>query len=111
LPCNCDCAAAAAGSVLSAIARNKVAHAGNASPLKKIHAVTIRSVLLFAALAGFGAGAHATEYPDRPIQLIVPYAAGGATDTDFTVQGKPAERALKCAWTRKCVLTESSFPQ
>jgi hypothetical protein len=36
--------------------------------------------------------------------------AGGATDTDFTVQAKPAERVLKCAWTRKCVLTESSFP-
>jgi tripartite-type tricarboxylate transporter receptor subunit TctC len=49
--------------------------------LKKIHAVTIRSVLLFAALAGLGAAAHATEYPDRSIQLIVPYAAGGATDT------------------------------
>jgi hypothetical protein len=37
--------------------------------------------------------------------------AGGLSDTDFTVQGKPAERVLKCAWTRKCVLTESSFPQ
>jgi hypothetical protein len=29
-------------------------------------------------------------------------AAGGLTDTDFTVQGKPAERALMCAWTRSC---------
>jgi hypothetical protein len=28
--------------------------------------------------------------------------AGGLTDTDFTVQGKPAERALKCAWTQNC---------
>lgn len=26
-------------------------------------------------------------------------AAGGAQDTDFTVQGKSAERMLKCAWT------------
>jgi hypothetical protein len=29
-------------------------------------------------------------------------AAGGLTDTDFTVQGKPAERVLRCAWTRAC---------
>ena len=28
--------------------------------------------------------------------------AGGLTDTDFTVQGKPAERVLLCAWTREC---------
>ena len=37
--------------------------------------------------------------------------AGGLSDTDFTVQGKPAERVLKCAWTRKCAQTESAFPQ
>jgi hypothetical protein len=28
--------------------------------------------------------------------------AGGAADTDFTVQGKPAERLLLCAWTPAC---------
>jgi len=28
--------------------------------------------------------------------------AGGLTDTDFTVQNKPAERVLMCAWTRIC---------
>jgi hypothetical protein len=28
--------------------------------------------------------------------------AGGLTDTDFTVQGKPAEHVLLCAWTRRC---------
>jgi hypothetical protein len=28
--------------------------------------------------------------------------AGGPADTDFTVQGKPAERVLRCAWTRQC---------
>ena len=36
--------------------------------------------------------------------------AGGLSDTDFTVQGKPAERVLKCAWTRDCAQTESAFP-
>jgi hypothetical protein len=28
--------------------------------------------------------------------------AGGATDTDFTIQGKPAEHVLMCAWTQEC---------
>jgi len=28
--------------------------------------------------------------------------AGGLTDTDFTVQGKPAEHVLMCAWTQSC---------
>jgi hypothetical protein len=29
-------------------------------------------------------------------------AAGGSNDTDFTVQGKPAEAVLSCAWTAIC---------
>jgi hypothetical protein len=28
--------------------------------------------------------------------------AGGATDTDFTVQGKPTESVLRCAWLPRC---------
>jgi hypothetical protein len=28
--------------------------------------------------------------------------AGGLTDSNFTVQGKPAERVLKCKWTQSC---------
>jgi hypothetical protein len=28
--------------------------------------------------------------------------AGGLADTDFTVQGKPAEDVLRCAWTTSC---------
>jgi hypothetical protein len=29
--------------------------------------------------------------------------AGGMSDTDFTVQGKPAEQVLRCAWTPSCI--------
>jgi hypothetical protein len=29
-------------------------------------------------------------------------AAGGGSDTDFTVQGKPAQAMLRCAWTAAC---------
>jgi len=28
--------------------------------------------------------------------------AGGSNDTDFTVQGKPAERILRCSWALEC---------
>jgi len=34
--------------------------------------------------------------------------AGGLDDTDFTVQGKPAERVLTCAWTRRCEADQAS---
>ena len=36
--------------------------------------------------------------------------AGGPNDTDFTVQGKPAERVLACAWTKECEVS-GAFPQ
>jgi hypothetical protein len=35
--------------------------------------------------------------------------AGGLTDTDFTVQGKPAERILMCAWTKTCQERRARF--
>jgi hypothetical protein len=34
---------------------------------------------------------------------------GGPADTDFTVQGKPAEHALMCAWTQRCEHDESDL--
>jgi hypothetical protein len=34
---------------------------------------------------------------------------GGANDTDFTVQNKPAEHALMCAWTQRCEHDESAL--
>lgn len=35
---------------------------------------------LIAALAAHGASAAAADYPDRPVRLLVGYAAGGGTD-------------------------------
>lgn len=39
-----------------------------------------RRTLIGAALAAASCGAWAQNYPDRPIQLIVPWGAGGGTD-------------------------------
>jgi len=37
--------------------------------------------------------------------------AGGLNDTDFTVQGKPAQRVLMCAWKgRRCVQDQARMP-
>ena len=38
-------------------------------------------IALLALLAGLGFHAFAQNYPERPIRLIVPQAAGSATDT------------------------------
>ena len=53
--------------------------------------ISVLSVLL--ALAAFATGASAQQYPNRNISMIVPYAAGGPTDTVARVlaqaMGKP----------------------
>jgi len=53
--------------------------------------ISILSILL--ALAAFATGASAQQYPNRNISMIVPYAAGGPTDTVARVlaqaMGKP----------------------
>jgi tripartite-type tricarboxylate transporter receptor subunit TctC len=51
---------------------------------------------LAAALAGaaFAFTAHAAAYPDRPIKMIVPWAAGGDTDNIFRPFGQAFQKAL-----------------
>jgi putative tricarboxylic transport membrane protein len=53
--------------------------------------ISVLSVLV--ALAAFATGASAQQYPNRNISMIVPYAAGGPTDTVARVlaqaMGKP----------------------
>jgi tripartite-type tricarboxylate transporter receptor subunit TctC len=49
--------------------------------------------LAIAAVIGLG-GAACAEYPDKPITMIVPWAAGGSTDQTARVLAKAAEASL-----------------
>jgi len=57
--------------------------------------MTRASMLLAAALAAFtSAGASAQSYPNQPIRIVVPFAAGGAVDTVARVVGQKMSESL-----------------
>ena len=47
-----------------------------------------------AALLAASHAAHAQPYPSRPITMIVPFAAGGATDINARIVSEPMSRTL-----------------
>src|SRR2546422_3382378 len=57
----------------------------------------LQNLLAFAALAA-ATGAPAQNYPTRPVVMLVPYAAGGPTDTVARVvaqaMGKPLGQTI-----------------
>jgi len=53
-----------------------------------------RSVLAAAGLAVLPRSGQTQSYPDRPIRIVVPYAAGGATDTGARALGERLEKIL-----------------
>src|SRR5262245_49395561 len=58
--------------------------------------LTRREWLAASAFGAFGLrAAHAQDYPSRPIRVIVPYAAGGATDTLARLVGSRIDQELK----------------
>jgi len=56
----------------------------------------LRRLLLWCAIAwaGAGAAAAAADYPTKPVQLIVPFAAGGAVDSVARLLSDPMSRSL-----------------
>ena len=52
---------------------------------------------LTASVATVSAGAAMAEYPKRPIQIIVPYSAGGGTDLSVRVLAESLERHIEGA--------------
>jgi tripartite-type tricarboxylate transporter receptor subunit TctC len=52
-------------------------------------------ILLGAAALLAAFAAHAQPYPNRPIKIVVPYAAGGAVDIVARTIGQPLSEALK----------------
>jgi tripartite-type tricarboxylate transporter receptor subunit TctC len=53
-----------------------------------------RTVLATAALLALSGAAAAQDYPDRPITIVVPFSAGGPTDTVTRLIAEPMSREL-----------------
>jgi tripartite-type tricarboxylate transporter receptor subunit TctC len=56
--------------------------------------LSLLSTLIAAALGVTQAHAQATDYPNRPITLVVPYAAGGGNDVMARIVGEKMSRTL-----------------
>jgi tripartite-type tricarboxylate transporter receptor subunit TctC len=56
----------------------------------------VAKILIAAAMLGFAAlqVATADDFPTRPIRVVVPYAAGGPSDTGARMMAEPLSRAL-----------------
>jgi tripartite-type tricarboxylate transporter receptor subunit TctC len=54
----------------------------------------ILKMALSAALAAFVSLAHAQEYPNRPVTLIIPWVAGGPTDIVVRAMAESAQKHL-----------------
>ncbi len=56
--------------------------------------LSLLSTLIAAALGVTQAHAQATDYPNRPITLVVPYAAGGGNDVMARIVGEKMSKTL-----------------
>ncbi|MFO1302211.1 MAG: tripartite tricarboxylate transporter substrate binding protein [Burkholderiales bacterium] len=55
----------------------------------------LRITIAALAVQTISVGVHAQAYPDKPVHIVVPYAAGGAVDIVARTVGQPLQEALK----------------
>ena len=53
-----------------------------------------KKITAFAAMAALFAATAAYAFPDRPIQIIVPYSAGGSTDLSMRILAESLQRHI-----------------
>src|SRR5262245_66511511 len=64
-------------------------------PVLRAKGIGMPATLALAALVALAGGAPAAEpYPDRPVTLIVPYAAGGSSDVLARLIGDRISKSL-----------------
>lgn len=64
------------------------------APVRRRHALAFGSVI-FAALAGALPAAAQSDYPNKTIRLVVPYAPGGSSDTLGRLMARHLQEAFK----------------
>src|SRR5688572_9388013 len=75
--------------------RGGVTHLPNAPRTREDKMASAATSLLAAmALAIATTGAAAQDYPSRPVRIVVPYAAGGPSDTGTRLAAEPLAREL-----------------
>src|SRR5262249_17633766 len=85
-----DCACSALYPRLAALHWSMSQTANNEMPGSEMHILRMTALLLACAFAT----PAAAQYPDRPIRLIVPQAAGSATDTVARILGAELAKEL-----------------
>ena len=63
-------------------------------------ATKLASLLFVAMLAALPLAANAQQYPDRPVKIVVPYTAGGATDA----VGRALAQQLSDLWKQPVIV-------
>jgi tripartite-type tricarboxylate transporter receptor subunit TctC len=63
-------------------------------PLQRVHFLKLICLVAAAGLLSFGPTSAGAAYPDRPIKMIVPWAAGGDTDAICRVIASSMEKHL-----------------
>src|SRR6266550_5608303 len=63
--------------------------------IRQLRAATSRVICILVATTLVPLAANAQTYPNKPIRIIVPYAAGGAVDIIARIIGQPLSEQLK----------------